>query len=161
MFKLNSDGVQQAWKEYREFMEGMGADFDTNNPARKPWVQQVEQAFKFAYAMGKAHQTQAIAQKLDEAKIVNVDDDPKKPITRVRTEPSRRRSDKQMVQDARLVASIMQRNAKEMKLMDICAAVNAAGGDWYEKSASGHMQKVMERIPAIKKVGYGLYKYEQ
>jgi hypothetical protein len=72
-----------------------------------------------------------------------------------------RRSFAQMEQDARLVSSIMQRNGGEMKLQDITAAVNGAGGDWYDKSASGHMIKVMERVPAIKKVGFGLYKYEQ
>ena len=160
MFKLNGDDVQKAWNDYREFMEGMGADFDISNPSRKPWLQQVEQAFKFAYAMGKAHQTKKLAQAVEAVKVVEVENASEK-ITRTRTATSRRRSYKQQEQDARLVASIMQRNGDEMRLMDIVAAVNAAGGDWYEKSASGHMIKVMERVPAIKRAGYGMYVYEQ
>lgn len=71
-----------------------------------------------------------------------------------------RRTDAQQLQDARLVADVLQRNNRAMKVYEILNAVNAAGANWKEQSATGHIYKAMEKFPAIKKVGFGLYKYE-
>jgi hypothetical protein len=162
MIKLNGEDAQQAWADYKEYLIGMGGNLNPEHPGAKAWLNEVERAFKFAFAAGKSA-TQVVEPQL--SPVIKVHVGAKQPTGITRTHnPDReikRRSDKQMDQDARLVASIMQRNGGAMKLEDILKAVNAAGGDWYDKSASGHMRKVMERIPAIKKVGYGLYKYEQ
>lgn len=152
---LNSKEAQKAWEDYKGFMENMGRNFSLNHSATK----EIEQAFKFGYVQGENVKTkepvaempssERLAQKMQSMGI-----GPKKA-------PGRRRSDKELEQDARLVASIMQRNGAPMRLQSITIAVNGAGGDWYDKSASGHMAKVMDRVPAIKKIGFGLYEYQQ
>ena len=158
MFKLNGENVQKAWDDYKGFLEGMG--IKANNHA-------IEQAFKFGYSAGKATQPEIeLQQPVVEQPEIEVikPEHPARKVGFTRTPTGRivtRRSERQRVQDAKLVANILQRNGDEMKLSDIIKAVNAAGADWYENSASGHMQDAMKYIPAIKKAGYGFYKYEQ
>jgi hypothetical protein len=141
MIKLNGENTQKAWEDYKEFLDGMGG--------YPMGIVGMEQAFKMGFAMGEANKNKEVPQPVVE--------EPTKP----KYIKNRKRTEEEIENDARLVASIMQRKGEPMRLQDITEAVNAAGGQWYDKSASGHMNRVMERYPTIKKVGFGLYHYER
>lgn len=150
--KLNNEKAQKAWEDYKGFMASMGMDLEKSRG--------IEQAFKMGFSYGAASNKQA-------APII------REPIEKWRNVPAvketaeeqevrkmRRRSGKKIEQDSILVKNILQRNGGPMQLKDITEAVNRAGGNWYPKSASGHMIVAMERIPEIKRVGIGLYEYQ-
>jgi hypothetical protein len=143
MIKLNGEDVQKAWEDYKGFLEGMGVNPDLR----------MQQAFKFGFAAGKTN-------KLEPTKTPIPFDEPKQPQT-IKQRTITKRTEKEMDQDAKLVASILQRNNGPMALKDILIAVNAAGADWYSKSATNHMNKVMEKQPCVKKASYGFYEYVQ
>jgi hypothetical protein len=167
MFKLNGEDAKQAWEDYKSFLEGMGGDLSQgSNPSRNHWVAEVERAFKFAFAAGKASKGEIVTDLNERPKMGKIITGEARKVETVeivnqKGRTIKRRTEAEQAQDARLVASIMQRNGGPMPLHEIIKAVNAAGGDWYDRSASGHMNKVMERIPAIKKVGYGVFEYQQ
>jgi hypothetical protein len=158
MFKLNGEDAKQAWEDYKSFLEGMGGDLSIgSNPQRNHWVAEVERAFKFAFAAGKAARQDAITLPQNNQLVVMNKESQVEIVKR----PVKRRTPEQIEQDAKLVSSILQRNGAPMYLGDIIKAVNAAGGDWYDRSASGHMIGIMEKIPAIKKLSRGLFEYQK
>lgn len=153
MIQLNGENGQKAWDDYKRFLLGMGQNINLELIPKH----QVEQAFKMGFAMGEASKTEP-----QPGVVVKLDGEPiaaprkKKPYKRGRI-----RTPQEIEQDGKLIASILQRHGKPMQLQDIIAAVNTAGANWPANSASGFMIRVMDRYPTIKKVGYGVYGYEQ
>jgi hypothetical protein len=147
--QLNDKKAQKAWQDYEGFIKNLGGIANI----------QMQQAFKMGYAYGAASNNAAPAQMppLDQTPTEQVLETKK----RVAQATGRRRSEKELINDADIVSAVLKRHGEPMRLQDIIDAVNNAGCDWYPRSASGHMVKVMERIPTIKKVGYGLYEYQQ
>lgn len=145
MLQLNSKEAQKAWEDYKGFLIGLGVNL-TANPAIE---RQIEQAFKMGFAAGRTGEKPA------------ANEEPAKKPTKRRAKPKKVRTFQEIERDNKLVASILQRANAPMKLCDIINAMNAAGADWPAKNASSYMQTAMERYPAIKKVGYGVYAYVQ
>jgi hypothetical protein len=150
MIKLNSIEAQEAWKDYKEFLEGMGMQLEHDGQS-KAITRQIEQAYKMGFINGQA----TVKPEPVEVKEVHEDIKPKK-----KKRNPKIRTPKEIENDVRLVLNILSRHNGPMQLKDIIKAVNAAGADWYENSASGHMNRVMEKSPAIVKAGYGLYEYK-
>lgn len=144
--KLNSEQAQQAWNDYNGFMGSLGGRYKDAAEAEL-----VRRTAKQAFLMGYA---------IAEAAKVEPGNEPTKVVAAQKRE-IKKRTPKQIQEDARLVASIMQRHNKPMQLDEITKAVNAAGGEWYKKSASGHMIGIMDIYPTIKKIDRGIYQYVQ
>jgi hypothetical protein len=145
MLQLNSKEAQKAWEDYKGFLIGLGVNV-TANPVIE---RQIEQAFKMGFAAGRAGEKPA------------ANEETAKKSTKRQAKPKKVRTFQEIERDNKLVASILQRANGPMKLCDIINAMNAAGADWPPKNASSYMQTAMERYPAIKKVGYGVYAYVQ
>lgn len=169
--KLNSEQAKAAWVDYKEFM-----GFDSLNPGT---YKHIEQAFKYAFALGQETRKEEVKQPI-EVKVPNIKipDIPKfnaameqlrlplqnnrKATGITRTYNGRvRRTHNQRKNEAALVASILKTKGKEMYLQDIRHAVNAHGCNWKEQSVTGYINDAMERFPQIKKVGHGIYAYEE
>lgn len=153
MLQLNSKEAQKAWEDYKGFLIGLGVNL-TANPAIE---RQIEQAFKMGFVAGVS----AAGMLGRDADQSAANEAPAKKPTKRRAKPKKVRTFQEIERDNKLVASILQRANAPMKLCDIINAMNAAGADWPAKNATSYMQTAMERYPAIKKVGYGVYAYVQ
>lgn len=158
--KLNSEQAKAAWVDYKEFM---------NLADNGGWI---EQAFKFAFALGQSTQKEVkpIEVKTNIVAPKEVVEQLTLPLTRKATVATGKikrkfngrvkRTYKQRQNEAALVAGILKSKGQPMYLQDITKAVNSAGCNWKEQSVSGYMTDAMAHIPAIKKVGFGMYAYE-
>ena len=151
--QLNSKEAANAWDDYKEFLMSLGI-FKMGNP--HTW-QQLEQAFKFGYAKGVAE-----GEKKQPAYIPPMEQTPANTVLELKeVATGRRRSEEELMKDAEIVKAILKRHGEPMQLQAITAAANKAGCKWYHKSSSSHMAKVMEQQPEVKKVGYGVYVYQE
>lgn len=168
-----SKQVNEAWALY---CKGFAIEVD-----KVPNIASIEYAFKHAFMMGARSvgveqpipEKQLIIAGTDEKQIeLSFDSEfkdapyterPRKRNTGIERKKGviRRRSFAQRENEAQLVASILKRNGKATLLEDIFKAVNGAGCNWNPKSASGHMKDVMKHQPCVKRIGFGMFIYEQ
>lgn len=153
-FQLNGEGSIEAWEDFKGYLIDVGFLNDLGSVDQQQLAREknrhslAKMAFKHGFAIGgMVHRAPNPIQGSKAGYQIATRRGP--------------RSVKEQQQDARLVSSIMQKQGRPMELHEITNAVNSNGGDWYAKSASGHMKKIMEVYPTIKKIGRGLYSYEQ
>jgi hypothetical protein len=72
-----------------------------------------------------------------------------------------KRSQMELTKESQIIAKVLKREGRILPLADIIKLVKECGLEWYPKNASANMRTAMNRIPQIKKIGYGLYKYEK
>jgi hypothetical protein len=72
-----------------------------------------------------------------------------------------KRSQMELTRESQIIAKVLKREGRILPLADIIKLVKECGLEWDPKNASANMRTAMNRIPQIKKIGYGLYKYEK
>jgi hypothetical protein len=145
--KIGGETANKAFEDFKQYLSDIGMIHERQN------LQLVKMAFLHGFAAAETNEVEA-------APAVSVDN---KVITQNKPKKARGvlRTYKERQTHARLVASVLQTANRPLQLMEITKLVNESGANWNPSSATGFVLDAMTFNPCIKKVGYGVYQYEQ
>lgn len=154
MIKFNGEHINDAWEDYKAYLEGMGVD--------QKFIRMYQPHFKTGFALGEAfakgQQVQPVVRvrkhsrpngkgqkryKKEEGITVNV-----------RTEEVRNKQEQ-------LLLFFLKDNIRAMELSEIISFMVRSGfTDWNSKNASSYLVTLMKGHPGkVSKVSRGLYQY--
>lgn len=155
MIKFNGEHINDAWEDYKAYLENMGVD--------QKFIRMYQPHFKTGFALGEAfakgQQVQPVVRKKryprpngKGQKRYRSDDE--RITCNVRTEEVRNKQES-------LLLFWLKDNIRAMELADIIDFMNNSGHtDWNNRNASSYMVTLMKGHPGkVSKVSRGLYQY--